>query len=158
METKEFEIQVPENYEIDKEHSTPEKIILRRIVNLPKSWEDLRTVRGYYVNHNNSKVEKLNEDFPTHKRNKNIFPTKEEAEACTALAQLCQLRDRYNGGWKPNWGDSTETKYCIEYYKEIICKASCNVTRKVLCFKTEEFRDRFLENLRDLIEAAKPLL
>ena len=50
METKEMKIQVPEGYEIDKENSTFEKIVFKKVENeLPKSWEDLMTVKGYCV-------------------------------------------------------------------------------------------------------------
>ena len=75
-----------------------------------------------------------------------------------ALAQLCQLRDRYNDGWKPNWEYKGEMKYCIEFFKERISKENYYSIRKVLCFKTPELRDEFLENFKDLIEIAKPLL
>ena len=157
METKEFKIQMPEGYEIDKENSTFEKIVFKKIEKeLPKSWEDLMGVSGYYVD-GNSKIYK-GIDFTIVADNRNIFPTKEEAEACLALAQLCQLRDRYNYGWKPDWKDAYERKYCIEIYKERIQKENSSITRKVLFFKTEELRDEFLENFRDLIEIAIPLL
>ena len=157
METKEFKIQVPEGYEIDRKNSTFEKIVFKKIEKeLPKSWGELDNVSGYYVD-KNSKVYNCI-DHTTAADNRNIFPTKEEAEACLALAQLCQLRDRYNGGWKPNWEDYDETKYCIEFCQgriETIDRVNCH---KILTFKTEELRDKFLENFRDLIETAKPLL
>ena len=158
METKELKIQVPEGYEIDKEKSTFEKIVFKKVENeLPKSWEDLMTVKGYCVS-TYSKIEDCNEEFYTYKENKNLFPTKEEAEACLALAQLCQLRDRYNDGWKPDWINNKEYKYSIVINKgEPFVETYFNV-QKVLSFKTEELRDKFLENFRDLIETAKPLL
>ena len=158
METKEMKIQVPEGYEIDKENSTFEKIVFKKVENeLPKSWEDLMTVKGYCVD-TFSKIENCCEECYTYKKNKNIFPTKEEAEACLALAQLCQLRDRYNDGWKPDWEDDGEIKYCIEFFKGKIEKECHYVTKRVLCFRTQELRDEFLENFRDLIKIAKPLL
>ena len=89
---------------------------------------------------------------------KNIFPTIEEAEACLALAQLCQLRDRYNDGWKPDWDSMSETKYVLEISRNIVVKNFYGNRHKILAFKTEELRDKFLENFRDLIETAKPLL
>ena len=114
METKEMKIQAPEGYEIDKENSTFENIVFKKIEKeLPKSWEDLKILNGYYVN-DSSEVD-IFESYTTDEYNKNVFPTKEEAEACVALAQLCQLRDRYNDGWKPDWEDYNETKYCIEF-------------------------------------------
>ena len=158
METKEFKIQVPEGYEIDRENSTFENIIFRKAERkLPKKWEDLENVNGYYADSWGDVRCYYGVNTPDH-TNKNIFPTKEEAEACLALAQLCQLRDRYNEGWKPHWEDYNETKYCIEFCQgriETIDRVNCH---KILTFKTEDLRDKFLENFKDLIETAKPLL
>lgn len=157
METKEFKIQVPEGYEIDRENSTFEKIIFKKVEReLPKKWKDLYEVKGWFINGKCYIIE--TGKLITQEYNKNTFPTKEEAEACLALAQLCQLRDRYNNGWKPNWEDYNETKYCIEFCQgriETIDRVNCH---KILTFKTEDLRDKFLENFKDLIETAKPLL
>lgn len=157
METKEMKIQVPEGYEIDKEKSTFENIVFKKVEKeLLKSWGELDNVSGYYVD-KNSKVYNCI-DHTTANDNRNIFPTREEAEACLALAQLCQLRDRYNDGWKPDWKNDTELKYVIEIFYDNIVKRIYECRYKVLAFKTEELRDKFLENFRDLIEIAKPLL
>jgi len=90
--------------------------------------------------------------------NRNTFPSKEEAIAAIALAQLCQLRDRYNDGWKPNWEITSSDKYVIYYGNGRICKHACSTVSSPLAFKTAELRDEFLNNFRDLIEQAKPLL
>lgn len=120
MENKELKIEVPQGYEIDKEKSTFEKIVFKKVEKeLPKSWEDLMTVKGYCVS-TFSKIEDCSEECYTYKENKNIFPTKEEAEACLALAQLCQLRDRYNDGWKPDWEDDNQFKWNIHVFKDDI--------------------------------------
>ena len=157
MSTKELKIQVPEGYEIDKEKSTFEKIVFKKIERkLPKKWKDLYEVKGWFVDFQSDVV--TSGSMRTADSVKNRFPTKEEAEACLALAQLCQLRDRYNDGWKPNWKDDGEIKYCIEFFKGKIEKECHYITKRVLCFKTRELRDKFLENFRDLIEIAKPLL
>ena len=108
METKEFKIEVPQGYEIDKENSTFEKIVFRKIDNnLPKSWKEFGEVEGWFVN-NRCEIDYYDEGDSTNDMDKNLFPTEEEAEACVALAQLCQLRDRYNDGWKPDWNDGTK--------------------------------------------------
>lgn len=158
METKEFKIQVPEGYEIDRENSTFEKIVFRKIDNnLPKSWKEFGEVEGWFVN-NRCEIDYYDEGDSTNDMDKNLFPTEEEAEACVALAQLCQLRDRYNDGWKPDWNITSETKYVIEVSKNTIVKNFYGNRHKILSFKTEELRDEFLENFRDLIKTAKPLL
>ena len=157
MEAKEFKIQVPEGYEIDKEKSTFEKIVFKRAGRkLPKKWEDLYKVGGWFVDFHSDVV--TSGSMHTGDSVKNRFPTKEEAEACLALSQLCQLRDRYNDGWKPDWKNSTETKYIIEINRDYITKTFYNHTKRILAFKTKNIRDKFLENFRDLIEIAKPLL
>ncbi len=158
METKEFKIQVPEGYEIDKEKSTFEKIVFKKVEKeLPKSWEELEFINGFYVS-SLSSIYKAKENIPSIESSKNVFPTEEEARACLALAQLCQLRDRYNDGWKPDWNNGKEYKYSIVInHGRPFVETYFNV-QKVLSFKTEELRDKFLENFRDLIETAKPLL
>ena len=94
MSTKELKIEVPQGYEIDRENSTFENIVFKR-KGLPKSWENLIKIDGYYVS-SQSDIKYCYENCAD-SINRNVFPTK-EAEACLALAQLCQLRDRYNNG------------------------------------------------------------
>ena len=157
METKEFKIQVPEGYEIDRENSTFEKIVFKKIEDeLPKSWEDLYEVGGWFVDFHSDVV--TSGSMRTGDSVKNRFPTKKEAEASLALAQLCQLRDRYNDGWKPDWENGMEIKWCIELFKGNIHENTQIYFNKILAFKTKELRDKFLENFRDLIETAKHLL
>ena len=156
MENKELKIQVPEGYEIDRENSTFEKIVFKKIENeLPKSWEDLYEVGGWFVDFHSKVV--TSGSMRTADSVKNRFPTKEEAEACVALAQLCQLRDRYNDGWKPDWTDFT-MKPSIYFHKDIATTGENRSERTILYFRSEKIRDEFLENFGDLIKKAKPLL
>lgn len=158
---KSVTITAPEGYEVDKERSSFEKIVFRALPDkgLPKTWEELGEIYGYYVD-SNSCVDNLPiAPFPTRQRTRNTWPTLEEAEASIALAQLCQLRDRYNGGWKPDWGkESGEFKHCINIECGKITTNRWNTTQHVLAFKTPELRDEFMKNFADLIEKAKPLL
>lgn len=134
METKEMKIQVPEGYEIDKENSTFEKIVFKKIENkLPKKWEDLYEVKGWFVDFHSDVV--TSGSMRTGDSVKNRFPTKEEAEACIALAQLCQLRDRYNDGWKPDWKKDND-KYTIIYSSDKIDTSFSVYSQRILSFKT----------------------
>lgn len=157
MKNKELKIEVPQGYEIDKEKSTFEKIVFKKVEKeLPKSWEELDIVKGFYVD-SLSEIASTGEDICAEEYNRNTFPTKEEAKACLALAQLCQLRDIYNAGWKPDWEDGTEK--CTVIYSNNELKGSFSIyTQRILSFKTQELRDKFLENFIDLINTAKPLL
>jgi len=157
MENKELKIEVPQGYEIDKEKSTFEKIVFKKVEKeLPKSWEELDIVKGFYVD-SLSEIAGTGEETCAEEYNRNTFPTKEEAEACIALAQLCQLRDIYNAGWKPDYKDNN-VKYLLYYWGDTITKSHTTGASNLLVFKTVELRDKFLENYKDLIETAKPLL
>ena len=156
MKDRELKIEVPDGYEIDRKNSTFERIIFKKVDNLPQRWEDLKTINGFYVA-SLSSIYKAKNNVPSIESCRNVFPTKEEAEACLALAQLCQLRNVYNDGWKPDWTDSTE-KYSIYFNSNKIDYPVNYRSQRVLTFKSLELLDKFLENFEDLIKIAKPLL
>ena len=159
-ETDELTIEPINGKVIDLENSdlSVGKIVFKKKEKeLPTKWEDLKKLKGYYVND-------LSEIFNLRNANmtisKNLFPTKAEAEACLALSQLCQLRDAYNGEPLADWCDWSDanTKYCICFYEDKICKTKNRGDEKILSFKTEKLRDKFVKNFEDLILTAKPLL
>lgn len=160
-EADELTIEPKNGKVIDLENSdlSKGKIVFKKKENeLPTKWEDLKKLKGYYVND-------LSEIFYLRNANmtisKNLFPTKAEAEACLALSQLCQLRDAYNGEPLADWCDwtnSNQKKYCIVIYKGEIYKDDNVNISNILSFKTEKLRYKFVENFRELIETAKPLL
>jgi hypothetical protein len=123
---------------------------------LPKSWEDLGKIKGCYVDRY-SCVKHTGSDCFTNENNKNVFATKEQAEASIAMAQLSQLMKVYNDGWEADWSNY-EYKYCIGFTRENLEIDKWLDFRHFLAFKDEETAELFLENLRQLIEQAKPLL
>ena len=153
---KTIKITPPEGYEVDKEKSTFSEIVFKKLEpNLPMSWEELGIIKGYYIS-SNSNIDNVSMTNAVD-INRNVFPSKEEAKAMVAMAQLCQLRDRWNGGWKPDWKDNT-VKYCIISFKNILYKEFyCNINHSIV-FKTKELRDKFMETFKDLLEEAKPFL
>lgn len=86
------------------------------------------------------------------------YPTKELADAAEALRRLLFLRDYYNEGWKPSWDDRSTLKFCIITHTKKLDKDTSFKISRVMTFKTEEIRDKFLEEQRELLEIAKPLL
>lgn len=74
-----------------------------------------------------------------------------------ALRKLTILRDYYNEGWQPDWTKAT-VKYCIEVYGEDLSIIDFQFKLKPMAFKTREIRDKFLEEQKELLEIAKPLL
>lgn len=85
------------------------------------------------------------------------YVNEKQENAIEALRRLVVLRDYYNEGWKPNWQDD-EWKYIIENYRGKIDSEQTCGNGRVLAFKTKEIRDKFLEEQRELLETAKPLL
>lgn len=123
---------------------------------LPKTWEELEKISGYYVEENSEIVKSSN--YYAEDGNQNIFATKEQAEASIALAMLSQLREVYRDGWKPDWEDGEKLKFCIEFFKNKIDINYYYCTSRFLSFQSAEIRDLFLKNFRELIEKAKPLM
>ena len=154
---KDLKIEIPEGFEVDEEKSTFTNIVFKTVKKeLPKSYEDLLFVSGWWLGAESEICSAMNRPVAEN-IHKNIFPTRALAKAALALAQLLQLRDKYNNDWKPDWTDSS-TKYCIYTHMDVISVEIHSITQHVLAFKTKDFRDNFLTNFKDLLEIAKPLL
>jgi hypothetical protein len=150
-----LKIEIPQGYEIDKEKSTFENIVFKEAKKeLPKSWEELKVLSGFYQS---GGCVAGGGQYSINSSNKNVFATKEQAEACIAIAQLSQLMKVYNDGWEADWSNRTD-KYSMYFYKEDITIGHMMCARSFLSFKDEETAELFLENFRELIEQAKPLL
>lgn len=120
---------------------------------LPKTREELETVVGFRCE-TQGFIDGVCIGDTTHK---NIRATKEQAEASIAMAQLSQLMKVYNDWREPDYSRATR-KYVICFEDEEIKIDYFFTISKFLTFKTPEIRDEFLENFRELIEKAKPLL
>ena len=60
--------------------------------------------------------------------------------------------------WKPDWKYINRKFYCIYNSKNNIVKNVIYSENKILAFPTEEMRDAFCDNFKDLIEQCKELL
>lgn len=88
-----------------------------------------------------------------------VFLSKTYFYAFEALRKLIILRDFYNEGWQPDWESSKVIwKHSIVCYEGKICKDLSYKISRILTFKTKEIRDKFLEDQKELLETAKPLL
>lgn len=156
METKTVKIEIPVGFEIDHKNSTFQQIVFKKIEKkLPKSWDELGEIKGYYV----SSLSDIQEGIADMKCcDKNYFPSKAEAEAMLAMAQLCQLRDVWNNGWKPDWKNENLRKYVIVQKSGILYESARFCENNPMAFKTEELRYEFFDTFKDLLEIAKPFL
>jgi len=60
--------------------------------------------------------------------------------------------------WKPDWENYDEYKYCLYITENSVNKGIFYNDNHILAFPTEEMRDAFYENFKDLIESCKELL
>lgn len=152
------EIIIPKECKIKR--VTKDRIILvEKKKKLPKTWQECYKLlnKGEYIDRNSTIESGI---FPHI-----IEPTCDEkntlpvgfARPMLALMQLLVCREVYRQGWKPNWKDHTN-KYCIYYTYVKITSSSVTCTNSILTFQSQEIRDEFLENFRDLIEEAKELI
>lgn len=81
----------------------------------------------------------------------NYFQTREEAEAYREkLIKTQAIKDRIaelNEGWKPNWGNDNQDKYCIEYYKgriRVECYDSIQSANNDLQMRSQEVAEQIL--------------
>lgn len=122
----------------------------------PKTWEEFISTK-YLDCH---PISPLSQTFY------GCFKDEEEADAYIAFGKLIQLRDEYwriDGDWKPTYLNNVirlskiDEYYCEKYY--IIHPFDTNGTICwILTFRTEEIRDEFYNNFKDLIEKAKMFL
>ena len=154
METKEIKIEVPQGYEIDRQKSTFEKIVFKKVnplSELPECWEEYceQTKNRTYYTYSPYNESHVNETAAHGFYGE--FSTKERAEQFIALGKLLQLRDYWVGNWKRN----SDNIYII--FKNVII-ATVNNNDFSLSFPTREMAERFKECFKDLIKEAYPLV
>ena len=150
METKEVKIEVPQGYVIDKEKSTFEKIVFKKIANRPKTWKEYcELTKGNTSNYANATTLMVRKDRFNGAYNE--FSTKERAEQFIALGKLIQLRDYWVGDWKIN----SDIIYVI--YKNVIMAAMPN-SDFPLTFPTRKMAEEFKNCFENLIKEAYPLV
>lgn len=60
--------------------------------------------------------------------------------------------------WEPDWKDITQTKFVIFIQRGDIRRTEYILENRILAFPTEEMRDAFYKNFKDLIKECKELL
>ena len=148
---KELKIEVPQGYEIDRQKSTFEKIVFKKIPENPKTWEEYcKQIEGYvsyFWNSSNSIIKSWFEG------SYNEFMTEERVKQFVALGKLLQLRDYWVKGY-------TEFRYAVYgdiLDRTVICDSLDNV-HYPLTFPTKEMAKEFKDCFEDLIKQAFPLV
>ena len=148
---KELNIIPPIGYEIDRQKSTFEKIVFKKIDNTPKTWKEYCRLNhlkdSFSPEYGNCSAECF------HTGSYDEFHTKERAEQFIALGMLLQLRDY--------WVKRSKFEDAIGVFTwndVVIDTNKCNTNDCALTFPTQEMADKFITCFRDLIKQASPLV
>lgn len=136
---KEFKIEVPNGYEIDKEKSTFEKIVFKEV--------------------NNEKYPtKLRDDYPS----STLFflISSKYGNKLELLDKLLIARDEWNeiNGFEADWKDNNKPKHSITPdCDEFFCSLRYT-SRRIFSFKTKETAQLFLDTFRKELEEIKEFI
>ena len=156
MEKKEIKITIPKGYKIDKENSTFEKIVFKKVKEEPKRWRDdgIQLFNGYFIGTSSDIL--IADCVFNSKTNRNVFATKKQAKSALAMARISQIMDndeRFGDIVNDEeWENDNLTKHVINRYGKQIGSESWNTKYHFLAFHTKEQRDLFLEENMDLIK------
>ena len=160
---KEKELILPDDWEVKE--VVGNKIILgeKEKKELPKTWKECAIIIDSVdtVNAdseiNSFDISCLSE--PINEEEHKIVP-EGLGKSMLALCQLLICRNAWwkQLGWKPDWDDQNQRKYCIGLIKGKVETATNEGSNRILAFPTLEVRDQFLDSFCDLIEEAKELL
>lgn len=151
MDGEQIIIPIPKGYEFVGVDDDKQQVVFKKIgYHYPKTYDECCEVLGYSGNYNM------------------ILTTDVDNKLFEALYRLKVCRDAYwklageqmglGKPWEPDWRNSDEDKYCIEYSYGRINPVITNIYNYILAFPTKEMRDVFLENFWVLIEICKELL
>ena len=155
---------IPDGYELKDENGNvinAQKIVLeKKKKEYPKTFEECCKILGL-----------LNVDLCFNADYRSFDASKEQWKRLGLMNQFYQLiicRDAYwklhgeemglGKPWEPDWTYNGATKYCIGVSENEIQNFSSSVAQYILAFPTEEMRDAFYENFKELIEFVKELL
>ena len=150
---KELKIKIPKGYEIDRQKSTFEKIVFKKIEHCkPTTWEEYckyaKDCPSYYGNPRKNNIFETRFDGFY-----NEFFTEERAKQYVSLGKLLQLRDY--------WVKGSKFKDAIGVFTwsdGLIVTNNCDINDFAITFPTQEMADKFITCFRDLIKQASPLV
>ena len=156
MNTKKLKINIPEGYEIDKEKSTFEEIVFKKVEDpfskLPKTWKEYckyaKDCPSYFGNPRKNNI------FETSFAGfYNEFCTEERVKQYVSLGKLLQLRDYWVKGYDTFsyivWSDNCRNVFASHWV---------GAAHNPLTFPTKEMAEEFKDCFSDLIKQAFPLV
>ena len=157
MKQKSVTINIPEEYEIDKEQSTFEKIVFKKKEKEVRTWNDLIGKKipnsSKYINAFSYILsEEIDSKHFDNKEDRNYFIDEKHAKSALAMAQISQLMPYYGGAvTDEEWENLTAKYVIIRYNKEIRLWYNINAFN-FLAFHTKEQRDMFYKYNERLVK------
>ena len=163
MEEKKLKINIPKGYEIDRENSTFEEIVFKKVEDpfskLPKTWEEYckQTVGCESYFHIRCYPEPciIESSFDGVYCE---FSTEERVRQYVALGRLLQLRDYWVGDWKNDSNNFVNVIYNLNGEIKNMGLSHKQSLNFPLTFPTREIAQKFIECFKDLINEAYPLI
>lgn len=155
-----MKINIPEGYEVDKEKSTFEEIVFKKVnplSKLPKTWKEYcNCVKGELSHYWNDFHDLCFLKTSSFSGVYNEFSTEERVKQYVALGKLIQLRDYWTNNWKSD--GSSFIVYTERLQPQLIQVGMVRGTNYPLAFPTEQMAEKFKECFNDLLIEASPLL
>ena len=161
MKEKKLKINIPEGYEIDREKSTFEEIVFKKVedslAELPKTWEEYKsysrddTSYFFFFFFKSIKASLFSGVY-------NEFSTEERVKQYVALGRLIQLRDYWVGYWKNDSNNFVNVIYNLNGEIKNMGLSHKQSLNFPLTFPTREMAQKFIECFEDLIKEACPLI
>jgi len=162
-EETEIKINIPKGYEFAGIDDNRHQVVFTKIqIEYPNNYEECCNILG-------CKADDFFTDFSYDNRD---IETSDYEDKIDDLLQnfrkLRYCRDAYwkiageqmglGKPWEPDWNNDEIIKYCIIVDSGIISRQNFRNTQFTFAFPTEEMRDAFFNNFKELIEQCKELL
>jgi hypothetical protein len=143
-----LEIEVPQGYEIDKENSTFEKIVFKKVeeeLTYEKIADKLFQYKSHYYTDNNGNIMKAFTGW----RCPNVAPTEHQLQRLLSLNKLMNVAYYLNDDWKPDWEDGSQ-KFFMYYNttnRDIEIDVNTYFNSGKVYFKSKELAEQAVEIL-----------
>lgn len=117
---------------------------------LPKTFEELEEVSGFYIKSCSTIADTFNQS--TGKTSWNVFKTEKQAEKSRAMSKLSQAMAVYNDGWIADWNNRSQMKYVLDRVGNDVNIGTAQELYSFLSFKDGETATEFLKNFKEEIE------
>lgn len=131
---KEITISCPEGYEIDKQNSTFEKIVFKKVAGEINSVQDA--------------IEILGESDSTVKQLRLLQSLEGISDKLITEMEIEVVAKALNDGWKPNWNNENEYKYFVWWnmkdncFDFVSCYCHSANASSRLCFKSRALAEK----------------